>query len=164
MKFDMNSPYYYRSDCIGCKPRPCIPDKCTFDKCKDCMRTASLVIIPKNSVGPCGKQGVIDLTNVNDYKVCEGEVFHKITSYDTTAFESVSIDDTEGIKIYFTTSDKAVPGEHYKITYKASCIDQNIGNFGIIQVFIKDLCAYTKCEQCDPCTGDCTGEVDITTK
>lgn len=142
-------------------PKPIIPDTCKFDKCKDCMRTASLVILPQSSVGPCGHTGVIDLSNINNYDVCKGEVFHKVTSYDKEAFESVSIDDTEGIKIFFTTTKDAIPGEHYKITYKASCIDQNIGSFGIIQVFIKDLCAYTKCEQCDPCTGECAGEVDI---
>lgn len=164
MKFKFKSPYSKRSDCVNCTSVQVDPDQCTFDKCKDCIRTASLVILPKNSVGPCGKTGIIDLTNVNDYSVCDGEIFHKITYYDKTAFESVTIDDTDGIKINFTTSDKAIPGEHYQITYKADCIDKGIGNFGIIQVFIKDLCAYTKCEQCDPCTGECAGEVDITTK
>src|SRR5690606_12216719 len=126
-------------------------------------RVSSPVILPKDSVGPCGKSGILNLKPLNNYSICNGDVFHKVVRYDSTIFSSVFIDDTDGkVELHFTTTDLAIPYKFYPIHYKVVCKDGGKGDFGVVQVGIKDLCEFSGCNNCDPCTGECVpGSVNL---
>jgi hypothetical protein len=148
-------------DCNHITPCKVTPQPCKIDSCKDCIRVASPVIMPRDSVG-CSQSGTLNLKPLNNYSICTGEMFHKIVRYDKDIFENVFIDDTGGkLELNFTLTSGAKPWNFYPIYYKAVCIDSGKGNFGIVQVGVKDLCEFKDCNNCNPCTGECIqGVVD----
>lgn len=154
-----------RCECTNYKPCICTPQPgCVIDPCKDCIKVSSPVILPRSSVG-CTNSGVVNLKPLNNYTICgvNGEVFHKVVRYDESIFSSAYIDDSnDKLELKFTLTDKAIPWNFYPIYYKAACIDNGKGSFGVVQIGVKDLCEYSGCNNCDPCTGDCVeGTVDL---
>lgn len=152
-------------ECNQINPCETKPQKCKVDPCADCIRVASPIILPENSVGPCGQTGFVNLKPLNNYSICGegGEVFHKIIKYDETAFSGVYIDDTNGkLELRFTTTDAAQINTPYYIFYKSACKVKNRSDIGVVTVFIKDLCAYANCNNCNKCTGECDGNIDLT--
>lgn len=155
-----------RSYCTNYKPCGCTPSKesCKIDPCKDCIRVASPIILPDDSVGPCGQTGFVNLKPLNNYSICgeQGEVAHKIVKYDSSVFTNVYIDDTNGeLKLYFTTTEAAQINTPYYIFYKAACKGTGRSDIGVVTIFIKDNCAYVDCVNCNKCTGECDEVVDI---
>ncbi len=156
-----------RCECTNYNPCECgpAPNSCVIDPCVDCLRVASPIILPDDSVGPCGQSGFVNLKPLNNYSICgdNAEMFHKIVKYDQTAFTNVYIDDTNGkLELRFTTTDAAKINTPYYIFYKAACKGKNRSDIGVITVFIKDECAYANCNNCNPCNGECDGAVDLT--
>lgn len=111
---------------------------------------------------PCGAAGFTDFSPLitdEDTCVCESELsFHVQDNYDKTMFTNVHIIGTE---LHYETVGEA--GNRFSdITIRAICKDKD----GItraysfcITLFIEDPCACVecddKCEECDPCTGEC---------
>lgn len=125
-------------------------------ECASCMKVQSPVIQPKDGVGPCGKSASLDMAAINNYSACSGDTVHSLLSYDKIGFSSVTM--TSAGVIEFVTSDIAVPGSYYNITYKAICETIHIGGFGTVRVGINNLCSTVVCEEfevCNSCSGVC---------
>lgn len=135
--------------------QPCCPPG-------DCLQLCHIVVMPENSVGPCAKQGVIDLndpTYGHDTQICTSPLqwqFVKIK--DTSVISNVSV--TPGGMLTFTTGGGASQNKFTSVIVKGSC-----GMYSAyieVLIGIKNLCATSPCtpaQICDPCTGNCEDKV-----
>lgn len=133
--------------------------------CEECLQIASAVVACQDSVGPCSKNGQINLGAINDVTACNNgsqcPVTYTILDYDTISFSSVTVDPSTGV-VDFTTADTAVANTFGWIHYRVDCACvAYLSGQGRIQVCIKDLCFGVDCPQgqeCDPCDGTCVDE------
>lgn len=144
----------YFSDCVS-KPCGCVCQPTCPKPCDDCFTAVDAIVVPLNSVGPCGKTGFVDLAALNADVKCGGPKEFILLPLTTDAFSKVWIQDN---KLFYTTAgvDKAIPNCFFQLNYKMTCKASGLASLGCITVGIKDLCACTYCDTgCDPCTGKC---------
>jgi len=113
-----------------------------------------LLVRPEDSVGPCGKTGYVSFSCFDFSGCCTKDV--RIVEDYNSAPEKLVVNSITKDKLTFTTTNLANPGDKIKIRIKATCCD--LGDYGEITIFIKDLCDCTVCEAgyvCDKCTGAC---------
>ena len=119
-----------------------------------CLRLGYLIVKPENSVGPCGQQGVVSFSCFDFSGCCTKDV--KIVVDYNSAPDKLIVNSVTKTGLTFTTTNAANAGDKIKIRIKATCCD--LGDYGEITIFIKDLCDCTVCEAgytCDKCTGAC---------
>jgi|WetSurMetagenome_2_1015567.scaffolds.fasta_scaffold89354_2 hypothetical protein len=142
----------------GCIGKPIV---ITDPNCEDCLKIVSLRYACANGPAPCGgDEGTLveDLSLLNDVDACDcGEdAVYSIVSYDTDAFESVTI--TSGGVLTAITTDNFVSKKEYLIVYKVDCPCSILSATGNIYVCMENLCAGKTCddgEYCDQCDGLC---------
>jgi hypothetical protein len=128
-----------------------------YQACEECFIPANYVVLREDRVPPCGGEHSFSLTSLNNYFTpCTGNILYSLYSFDTDAFNSVSI--TSGGLLTYEFSSLAEPGKHYSINYRARCDNENLGGYGVIQTSPEDLCLTSNCtpsQKCNKCTGDC---------
>lgn len=120
------------------------------------MKVASVVLLPADSVGPCGDAGGVDIAALSDLTICTTAVTWALVSWDTAAFTSVSIN-SSGV-LSFTSTSAAQAGTYYTFTGVVYCPDTVLSQYFTVQVPIQDLCYGVTCllpMVCNPCTGAC---------
>lgn len=135
--------------CIGTHTPP-------VDTCKkgNCIKLGYILVKPENSVGPCNKQGKVSLKCYDFSACCKSENLN-IQVVNNSAPEKLVVNSINRNELTFTTTNLAKAYDKIVITIKAECC--NLGDYGQITIFIKDLCECVTCdagESCDNC-GDC---------
>ena len=146
------------SDCTTNNPCHClckyIPPAAPCTSKTGCLRLGYLVVKPKNSVGPCGKTGYVSFSCFDFSGCCSGDI--RIIVDNISDPDKIIVNSITKEKLTFTTTNAANAGDKIKIRIKATCCD--LGDYGEITIFIKDLCDCTVCESgfvCNKCTGTC---------
>lgn len=119
-----------------------------------CLKLGYLIVKPENSVGPCGKTGEVSFSCFDFSGCCSSDI--KVVVDHNSNPEKITVNSLTKDKMVFTTTSEANAGDKIKIRIKATCCD--LGDYGEITIFIKDLCDCTVCETgyvCDKCTGSC---------
>jgi hypothetical protein len=134
-----------------------------------CITAGYHIIHSADSVGPCGAVGTFDLStlpfNTTNLATCNGNaLIFKVEDWESQGFETVTI---SGSTVTFTTSNSAVVGNAYKITFSVRCGSKHLSDLGYVKVVIQDLCLDTVCgsgQVCAKCTGGCVdAEIDVST-
>ena len=127
-----------------------------------CLKLGYLIVKPQDSVGPCNKTGEVSFKCFDFSGCCSSDIRVVVDNIDFP--NKLTVNSITKDKLVFTTSNEANPGDKIKIRIKATCCD--LGDYGEITIFIKDLCDCTVCETgyvCDKCTGACvTAPVVVT--
>lgn len=117
---------------------------------------------PSSSVLPCGGSGTVDIGALSDLTACTTTVNWGLLSWDTDAFESVSIN-SSGV-LSFTTTTAIELNHFYTFTGKVTCDDTLLSQFFTVQVSVKNACLTVMCsgdQICNPCTGTCIDPPDV---
>lgn len=144
--------------CICCPGGGCSSSQPT---CSDCLRAASIIVSPSESVTGCGDTGSVDILSLSDFSICETSITWALVSYDTDAFTDVTL--VDGV-LEFTTTNAAVSGTFYEFIGKVHCTGTLLSQYFKVTVPIKNLCYGVVCSEglvCNPCTGGCISEVDV---
>lgn len=152
--------YFYQSTnpciCTSTPSDPPCPDDC------NCIKICNIAIneLSDDAVGPCAAQGSLDISDESyghDFCACgENEVKWSIESYDKDLLINASI--TQAGVLTWTTAGPETIGQYPCVIVKVCC--GNLSAYGFVLIGVKDLCypcTCTPCEDCDPCTGLCTG-------
>lgn len=158
-----------------CLCSPCAQNTPSVVDCpevdENCFDLCDITVLPTDAaaVGPCGKQGTLDVTLpaynhtttlCGDYG---GTIIWSIASFDSTFFVEANMT-TAGV-LTWVTQDHPLPASMGQIVIKAECTE--IGAFGVVFIGAKDLCSGVACdspEVCNPCTGACeeqNGEIQV---
>lgn len=128
----------------------------------NCLRVPSITVLPQDSVSGCGATGTVDILAESNLDICETTVNWYLLSYDTAAFEAVTL--TTGV-LEFTTTNAALVGSSYTFTGRVTCEGSLLSQYFTVNVFIKNLCLGVLCvtegESCDPCSGECVETPDV---
>ena len=123
----------------------------------DCLQLCHIFIQPADSVGPCGKTGIIDLykpegpesTSPHTTTLCDGKPLTwslaKIETTDLISSASVS-----GTSLTFVTGPAMAAGKVGMVYVKGQC--GIYSQYVQVLIGIKDLCAEVNGD-CDPCSG-----------
>lgn len=140
----------YKDVCANCKD--CTPhdNPCPPPPCDGCLSVSQPIVLPSNGVTPCNQSGFVEITSNG----CAEDVIFSVLSHDDE-LTNVSFNDNN---LMFESTTDCVPGEYYKIRYKATCPSSGFEVQGVAHIGITDLCSDANCgenEVCDPCTGEC---------
>lgn len=147
----------------------CVTNTISIPACKTgCILGGVHIIYPKDSVGRCGQEGVIDLTTISTHSrnltECAGSLVYGLDAWDETGFEYVTRD---GNALTYVFKETAELGKSYKIRFTVRCPGKGLGAYGEVLVLVKDVCAEINCngnQICDECSETCTdAPVDIET-
>ena len=136
-----------------------------------CLFVCDGIVPADDAVGPCGAFGFVDVTTLkNNLKGCAGDPsYHVIPDFDTNFFSNVYLD---GTVLHWVTAAEAPPARYSSVRIRVICKNSDgkkLSYVFCVSIGIKDLCNCVvcddKCEECDPCTGDCvdngTGSISI---
>jgi len=148
---------------------PCPPTDKPGDS--NCLYFCDFIVKTIDGVGPCKQVGTTDIYSVNnETSVCQNPPTFTILNFDETLLSDVSID-AAGILTWTTCEGTACAGKYAEVQIKAKCINEEgncLEHIFCGQIGIKDECACVdcegKCNECNPCTGECEqqkGEISI---
>lgn len=153
------------------KPTPGCAEQDTKPENATCIFVCDGVVPCSEAVGPCGKEGFVDVTTLNNnLSGCDsGPIFTVINDYDKSFISNAYY--TGSVLTWVTAADAPVK-KFTEISSRVVCKNANGKKLSYvfkISIGIKDLCDCVdcgKCEECDPCTGECvpdgTGSISIT--
>lgn len=127
-----------------------------------CLKPATMVIPSENSILPCGVTGTVNIGTNSDLTACETTITWYLDSYDSVAFEDVSIN-SSGV-LEFTSTNSAERFTPYKFIGHVTCSGTYLSAYFTITVYIKDGCFGVTCpdgESCSPCDGTCGAIPDV---
>ena len=145
--------------CLNTTPNVVI-DPPGYEDCMDCFYIPSLYLAAKDSVGPCGETGTIDLLEHANVTICnENNIPCTITWKVISWGKGFSVPPvvSNGI-LSFTTANELTPSELTWITVKAECPCKELGTFVKVKIAFKDLCKDIVCptgQYCNPCDASC---------
>lgn len=158
--------------CIQKSHKPVVKPTCP-KKGDQCLRACKDILACEDAVGPCAQVGTFDLSTLNhNTSGCAGDLKWSIDCYDEDIFLQVSVDRNTGV-ITWTTRGPETVGKFGEITFIIECESEcenclALKSAGTLTIGVKDLCVahscQDKCEECDPCTGECidiSGSVKI---
>lgn len=147
----------------------CVTNVVAVPSCKTgCILAGIHIVYPKDSVGRCGQEGVIDLTTISTHSrnitECGGSLVYGLDTWDETGFESVERDENS---IKYVFKEDAELGIPYRINFFVRCPNKGLGQYGEILVLVRDVCADINCngnQVCDECNETCVdAPVDVET-
>ena len=153
--------YYNPCSCLGRPINPPPPGGgCpNCDNKDDCLYLCHIVVQPKDSVGPCGKVGEVDLMypegpgtdSPHTTTICNGApvewALADISTPDLIANAKV----TPSGKLQFITGNPNAGGKVGQVYVKGQC--GMYAAYVQVLIGIKDMCADKVYDNCDPCSG-----------
>lgn len=158
MSNNLNNPCW----CLG----RCVTPSTPVCSKGNCIRLGNIIVKPEDSVGPCGKTGMVGF-QCFDLSGCCGNEFKGTVVHNSNP-EKLIVNEITKQHLEFTTTEEANPLDKITLTIKISCC--KLADYAQITIFIKDLCECADCENgftCNKCDAECipiedSGELILT--